>query len=159
MEYTKFWAWDWCDHKEVGVGIVHLYILPPYMTMAESCSYSGKIPATVAEWMSWLNSVHFPILRYYEEIWQIPKSTYDCDCAGRRVTLQTRYLRFIAPQCVISTFRPTNIERNMEVESTGFEWGKTLQTSVKSMAAHCHQQQIRCKSMHMYECVQVSMSI
>jgi len=34
--------------------------------------------------------------------------TYDCVCAGRRVTLHTRYFLFIAPQCVISTFRPTS---------------------------------------------------
>jgi len=45
-------------------------------------------------------------------------STYDCVCAGRRVILHTRYLRFIVPQCVISTFRPSHTHTHNMNSST-----------------------------------------
>lgn len=38
--------------------------------------------------------------------WRCDKAPYVWWLAGRRVTLHTRYLRFIWPQWVISTFKP-----------------------------------------------------
>ena len=45
-------------------------------------------------------------------------STYDCVCAGRRVTLHTRYFLFIAPQWVISTFKPTTSHTSVTFKPT-----------------------------------------
>jgi len=56
--------------------------------------------------------------------------THDWVCAGRLVTLQTRYFLFIAPQCVISTFRP-NISQITITE----KWHESRKRKI-----HMHQQ-------------------
>jgi len=41
--------------------------------------------------------------------------THDCVWAGRRVMLHTRYFRFIVPQWVISTFKPSRTQMSLTV--------------------------------------------
>ena len=63
-----------------------------------------------------------------------------CICAGRRVTLQTLYFRRMAPQCVISIFRPriSLVNLTLMLSVSGFRWSLiSLMSStshMKSMA-------------------------